>query len=837
VALVHGEQPLSYAELNARANRLAHHLRALGVKPDARVAVCAERSPEMVVALLAILKAGGAYVPLDPAYPVDRLRHMLSDSEPVVLLTQGDLAADFATGLPVVDLADSFDGQPSTNPGRAELTPSNLAYVIYTSGSTGLPKGVMNEHRGVVNRLVWMQRAYELTYSDAVLQKTPFSFDVSVWEFFWPLFTGARLVMARPGGHKDPAYLAETFQRDAITTAHFVPSMLQVFVDHPAAAQCTGLRQVMCSGEALPAALARRFRELLPGTSLHNLYGPTEAAVDVTAWACGPQDTGASIPIGRPIDNTRIYILDTHGQPTPIGVPGEVHIGGVQVARGYLNRPELSAERFITDPFVEQGRMYKTGDLGKWRPDGAIEYLGRNDFQVKLRGFRIELGEIEARLVQYPGMREAVVTANDARLVAYTTADAPLDIEALKAHLAAGLPEYMVPAAYVQLEVLPLSPNGKLDRKALPAPDADAFGARAYEAPMGEVEEALAAIWAELLKVDRVGRHDNFFNLGGHSLLTVTLVERMRRQGLHGDVRALFTAPTLAGLAAAASDAAPALVIPPNLIPDDAGTITPDLLTLVELSQAEVDSVVRAVPGGATNVQDIYPLAPLQEGILFHHLLGGDRDAYLNSQLQSFASRERLDAYLAALQAVVQRHDILRTAVLWEGLREPVQVVWRSAPLRIEEVELDPAAGDAAEQLWALLDPRTHRLDIRQAPMLRLFVAHDALQDRWLLQWWYSHLLADHTTLEVLQGEIQAHLLGKVDQLPQPQPFRNFVAQARLGLSREEHEAFFRRMLGDVDEPTAPFGLLDVQGDGGGIREYGELIGTELSLRIREQAR
>ncbi|MBF6651242.1 AMP-binding protein, partial [Methylobacter sp. BlB1] len=413
------------------------------------------------------------------------------------------------------------------------------------------------------NRLNWMQKAYGLTADDAVLQKTPFSFDVSVWEFFWPLLTGARLVMAKPEGHKDPGYLSEVIRQHRITTLHFVPPMLQIFLEYGKAADCTSLRRVICSGEALPVALSNRFHELLKDTELHNLYGPTEAAIDVTAWACEARTTASSIPIGRPIDNTQIYLLDPQGEPVPVGVPGELYIGGVQVGRGYLNRPELTAERFIQDPFSKdpEARLYKTGDLARWQEDGRIEYLGRNDFQVKIRGFRIELGEIEARLAACAGVREASVIARedqpgDKRLVAYLTAsvDAELSIDELRAQLKAALPEYMVPSAFVILDTLPLSPNGKLDRKALPAPDASALQTQQYEAPQGGTEQTLAGIWSELLKIEQVGRHDNFFELGGHSLLAVTLIARMRQAGLNIDVRELFSAPTLAGLAALADN-------------------------------------------------------------------------------------------------------------------------------------------------------------------------------------------------------------------------------------------------------------------------------------------
>jgi amino acid adenylation domain-containing protein len=562
-ALVFGEQSLSYAELNRRANRLAHHLRTLGVKPDSRVAICAQRSLEMVVGLLAVLKAGGAYVPLEPTYPADRLAEVLADCEPIALLTEEHLlrAGLFAltSGLPVVDLGQSFAEQPDTNPDPAEvgLTSSHLAYVIYTSGSTGQPKGAMNEHRAVVNRLTWMQRAYGLTARDSVLQKTPFSFDVSVWEFFWPLQNGARLVMARPEGHKDPRYLVELIQSARITTLHFVPSMLQVFLEYADARQCDQLRRVMCSGEALPVSAVQRFYEVFSSAELHNLYGPTEAAVDVTAWRCTTGFDRPSVPIGSPIANCQMYALDAQLRPTPVGVAGELYIGGVQVGRGYLNRPDLTKERFVPDPFSTKpgARLYKTGDLGRWLPDGTIEFLGRNDFQVKIRGFRIELGEIEAKLLLRPELREAVVIAHDElpgeqRLVAYLTSDTELSNELLRTHLSRLLPDYMVPSAFIRLPAMPLTPNGKLDRRALPAPEADSDAMRDYEEPQGKLELQLAGIWARLLMRERVGRRENFFELGGHSLLTIRVVNLAKAAGIEIGVAALYEYPTVAELAA-----------------------------------------------------------------------------------------------------------------------------------------------------------------------------------------------------------------------------------------------------------------------------------------------
>ncbi|CVB88525.1 Tyrocidine synthase III [Serratia marcescens] len=843
-ALVSGAESLSYAQLNARANRLAHALIARGVGPDSRVAVCAERGLNMVTALFGILKAGGAYVPLDPAYPGERLQYILQDADPVLLLA--DAAGRAALGEPVTPQLALEAALPETlsaeNPApRAQA--SHLAYVIYTSGSTGKPKGAMNEHRGVVNRLVWMQEAYGLTAADTVLQKTPFGFDVSVWEFFWPLMVGARLVMAKPEGHKDPDYLSRAIEQYGVTTLHFVPSMLQSFLaDGQAATRCGQVVRVMCSGEALPAALVAEFYRRLPQAELHNLYGPTEAAVDVTAWHCSREADRVSVPIGRPIANTRIYLLDERGQPVPLGAVGELYIGGVQVARGYLNRPELTAERFLSDPFAPGGRMYRTGDVARYLANGDIEYLGRNDQQVKIRGFRIECGEIEAALATHPAVREAVVDAravgDDKRLVAWVVPAADVAEEtlagALRQHVSAALPDYMVPSAWVVVAALPLSPNGKLDRRALPEPQG-AQSQAAYEVPQGEHETLLAAIWRELLNVERVGRHDNFFELGGHSLLAVKLMAQLRRAGWGANVQTLFSTPTLSALAQAMS-AQGEVDIPENRILPGGASITPEMLPLAMLSQPEIDAVVAQVPGGVANVQDIYALSPLQEGILFHHLLAERGDPYQLSAVLRFDSRARLDAWLAAMQQVIDRHDILRTAFITQGMSSPVQVVWRKAELALSERRFDPADGPIWQQLAASFDPLQQRQDLTRAPLLNFTVTQEEDGSWCALQQWH-HLIGDHSTLAFMEQEIGEILAGRGAQLGVAQPFRNAVAQARLALSEAEHESFFRDMLADISEPVLPFGLSDVHGEGRQIACRYQALSSALNLRLRRQAR
>ncbi|MBV8201195.1 MAG: amino acid adenylation domain-containing protein, partial [Acidobacteria bacterium] len=540
---------LSYRELDGRANGLAHRLRAAGVGPEVLVGLCVERSAEMMVGVLAVLKAGGAYLPLDPSYPRERLAFMLEEAAVPVLLTQRRLASGLAAPAATVICLDAPAGAapPAVEGPEVMVDPDNLAYVIYTSGSTGRPKGAMNTHRAIVNRLLWMQSAFGLQASDRVVQKTPLSFDVSVWELFWPLLCGAGLVVARPGGHQDTDYLLDLIARERVTTVHFVPSMLRVLLDAPDLSGAGGLRRVVASGEALPAELLARYRERL-AVPLYNLYGPTEAAVDVTAWDClpavqrlavGVADPGrgwGGVPIGRPIANTTIRLLDAALQPVPAGVPGELYIGGVQPARGYLRRPELTAERFVPDP--ESGgagatapgappggaRLYRTGDLARYLPDGAIDFLGRVDHQVKIRGFRIELGEIEARLARHQAVAAAVVVARGAgaaaQLAAYVVPRPGSSVARgeLRQWLAASLPEHMLPSAWVELPALPLTPSGKIDRRALPEPAASGAVQRELVLPRTPLERYLADLWRDALPAGSFGVEDNFFALGGNSL-------------------------------------------------------------------------------------------------------------------------------------------------------------------------------------------------------------------------------------------------------------------------------------------------------------------------------
>jgi amino acid adenylation domain-containing protein len=555
IAAVFEDECLTYREVNRRANQLAHRLCKLGVGPEVIVGVFAERSIEMVVGLVATLKAGGAYLPLDPSYPAERLSFMLSDAQPIIVLVQRSLAAKLPQYAGrVVFLEDDFDAESDANP-ASSTQPENVAYVIYTSGSTGRPKGVMNTHRGICNWLIWLQENYPLTTNDRILQKTVFTFDVSLGEFFWSLIAGSQLIVARPGLHGDSRYLINTICETGITAIHLVPSMLAALLDDQEARRCSSLRYVICAGEALPVELQERFYNVLPHAQLHNLYGPTETAVIVTYWKCERGSGDRIVPIGWPVANTQTYILDRTMQPVPIGVPGELHIGGVQVARGYLARPELTAEKFVPNPFAE-GRLYKTGDLARYRPDGAIEFLGRIDHQVKLRGLRIELGEIEGTLKRHPAVRECVAIMREDKvalssiLVGYVVAKGVTAAE-LRQHAQKSLPDYMVPSTFVFLDELPLTASGKVDRRALPEPAPVQTG-KELVSPRDALETQLVAIWEKVLRVQPIGVTDDFFELGGYSLLAMRIFSKIERMlGKRLPLATLFQAPTVEALAAA----------------------------------------------------------------------------------------------------------------------------------------------------------------------------------------------------------------------------------------------------------------------------------------------
>ncbi len=803
VAVTFEDHHLSYWKLNCRSNQLAHELRSVGVGPETRVGICAERCPEMVVGLLGILKAGGAYVPLDPTYPRGRLAFMLKGARAPVLLVQKGLLSTLPShrGRMILLDADQHlgDRQSPDNP-PPRVSAENLAYVIYTSGSTGQPKGSMLSHRGIVNRLLWMQEAYGLQAGEAVLQKTPFSFDVSVWEFFWPLIVGARLVVARPGGHQDGWYLAELIAEQRVTTLHFVPSMLQIFLKEPRVDECCAppagpLKRVIVSGEALPYELRERFYARL-GAQLHNLYGPTEASVDVTFWACERDGTRRSVPIGRPIGNIRIHVLDRRGNLVPLGAPGELCIAGCGLARGYLERPDLTAERFVPaphfgDPLCSEpgSRLYRTGDQVRYRGDGAIEFLGRLDHQVKLHGLRIELGEIEAVLEEHPAVHRSVVVVRGERLVGYVAhgREHPPAVAQLRTLLQERLPGYMVPAALVFLEALPLTPSGKIDRRALPAPEGGRpESGEGSVSPRTPVEELLVAIWADLLGRERVGVHDNFFDLGGHSLLATQLVSRIRKAfGAEVPLRRLFEVPTAAGLAreielGSHEDQAPLLVPLPR---DDEG-----------------------LP------RDAVPLSFAQQRLwIIDQLEPGDPSYNIPAALRL---RGRLEAGVleACLGEVLRRHESLRTsfAAVAGGA---VQVVAPARPVTLPEADLRALAAPALEREARRLALREvlRPFDLSRGPLLRARLLRLA-EDESLLLVTMHHVISDAWSLGILIRELASlyRAFRKGDPSPLPEleiQYPDFARWQRQWLQGEVLERQLAYWTAQLADPPPPLRL------------------------------
>ena len=851
IAILEGERRWTMRDVNARANRLARLLRDQGVGPERLVGIFMERSLELVVGYLAVMKAGGAVLPLEPTYPAERLAYMLDDAAPSLLLTQRHLARllpDAAAAAIVVD----GDGEEIAERDGADLprwrgqTAASLAYVIYTSGSTGNPKGVAAEHRGLVNRIAAQSDIGEYSSTDICYHKTSIGFVDSICEILAPLSYGLPLVLAPLAASRDVRALAATIEARRITRIVTVPSLAQSLLeDEESAAALSSLRCWTLSGEKLEASVLDRLQRRLPRCTFTNIYGSSEVAADATFHVCSPSDR-STVPIGRPIQNMRIYILDRCKQPVPIGVVGELHVAGVGVARGYLNRPELTAQRFLPDPFHSAAgeRMFSSGDLALWREDGTIEYLGRSDDQVKIRGIRIEPGEIEAQMLRHASLKRCAVVLRDLpgigqALVAYVTVlnrEAGL-VESIRARLLRSLPEYMVPSAIVILAELPTTPSGKIDRRALPMPGPGDFVVRPYEPPRGEVEQILSGIWQQLLAAARVGRNDNFFELGGHSLLVVQMVVRLRQVGLGTDVHNVLMHPTLSELAATLTAHRPTdQIAPPDLLPAEADGITASMLPLVNLTIEEIHSIGAGVPGGEANIQDLYPLTPMQEGMLFHHLLDEQgADTYVVTTALLVQSRSLLGRLVEALQRAVDRHDVLRTAIVWKGLRRPVQVVHRKAALIVEEFSLP--AGDVDAAIRAELASERNRMDLQRAPLIRLRVAQARAAESLYVLLQIHHIIDDDVSLRQLISEVLAHIEQPGCSLPEPIPYRNHVAFALRASGERDSEAFFRRKLADVEETTAPFSVFDIRGDGTGIQELRQGLEPELMDRLRAQAR
>ncbi|UCG59391.1 MAG: amino acid adenylation domain-containing protein, partial [Phycisphaerales bacterium] len=795
VAVIYRTEQLTYGQLNERANQLAHYLRKQGVEPDTPVGVCLHRSTEMIVAIMAALKAGGAYVPLDPADPKERLALIIDATGASIILTQQKWADNLPSVSEHMFCIDSewatVEALSRTNP--EHITASrNLAYMMFTSGSTGVPKGVMIEHAALVNHLWWLQETFVLTRSDRLLQKTPFTFDVSAYELFLPLIAGSTLVFAKPGGHRDPIYLNDVIVRERITNVHFVPSMLEVFLQHPRASELRHLKRVICSGEALPHYLRERFFESLPHAELHNLYGPTEAAIHVSWWDCRNEPDQPIVPIGRPTANVQLHILDDHLKPVPVGTEGQLFIGGVQLARGYLNRPDLTREVFIPNPFDPgaQTRLYKTGDLCRYLPDGNIEFLGRLDNQVQIRGVRIELGEIETVLGNHSAVRQAVVLARedqpgDKQLVAYVVCSQPTELrpDDLLDYLRATLPEYMIPSALVFMDSMPLTASGKADRKALPSPG-QSIEAREVSLvpPETPTQKIIAEIFAEVLCLDTVGIHENFFELGGHSLTATKAVYGIHsRLSVELPIRSLFENPTVSKLS-----------------------------QLAERHSIEADGQTRSSSIPVLSREGRLPASYAQIRMWFLYEYYRDTPLYNIPLMLHFRGSLSVKALEESLNHIIQRHESLRTTFdIRDG--EPVQVVHphEYQRLPVETVTEFPSRESGVSAGHPMIKEETKTLfDLRQGPLIRFRMFHLSPAEHCLLLTLH-HIVFDGWSVDVLLRELAAAYAARIegrdpDLPPLPIQYADYAKWQRRLLEGEARQKQLSYWLNQL-EPPLPF--------------------------------
>lgn len=786
VAVEFEGQRLTYDQLNRRANQVARLLRGRQ-SSDAGpfVGVYMDRSLEMVLALVASMKAGCAYVPIDPDYPADRVAFMIEDAQLSLIFTQEQYRAALdRTGADLLVLSPDDTYPQDDGDLERDLSPDLPVYMIYTSGSTGRPKGTINRHVSLFNRLYWMQSAFTLTGEDRVLQKTPFSFDVSVWEFFWPLMFGARMVLARPGGHRDADYMKRLIHARRVTTVHFVPSILNVFLqEEDLAAYCGSLRQVVCSGEALPYKAVEKFYATLD-CELHNLYGPTEAAIDVTHWPCTLDYPGSVVPIGHPIANLRLYVMDREQHLLPIGVPGELCIGGVGVAAGYHGRDELTQKVFIEDPYgVEPGaRLYRTGDLARFLPDGEIQYLGRIDNQIKLRGQRVEPEEIVAVLLETPSVRDAAVVLRESAttkvLVGYVVTDA-IDQEALRTYLAARLPEVMVPQVLVPIPQIPTTPNGKLDRRALPAPFEETTQSDVTPAFTPQ-ELDVAGVWREVLGRESLDVDTGFFRYGGDSILSITVVAQLREMGYRVEIRDVFAHPTIRRLAAA-------------LTRGTSESAVPEVAPFALIDQEDRGHL----PGDA---EDAWPLTRLQAGMIYHTLLNEGSSVYHDIFDYELTGPFRTDLMGQAVQQVAARHPQLRSIFDLENYRVPLQVVRAQAavPVGVTDVShLDNPGQDRAVSAW--IEEEKRRPLALDRPLLR-FQVHLRATDRMNVALSFHHAILDGWSVALVMEEWRrtyADLFaGQERELPgESLGYGSYVALERQAMERSGSGHFWQELL------------------------------------------
>ena len=797
VALLFEEKEVSYKELDSASNQVANYLISKGITTNSLVPICIERSLEMHIGILGILKAGGAYVPIDTNNPVERIDFIVNDINAEIILTSATLSEVFAKTEKELFYLDQLDENLSAKAVEVNITPSQLAYAIYTSGTTGLPKGVKNAHSGLLNRLLWMQEDVNISNESVLIQKTPYVFDVSVWEILMPLVSGCKLVIAKPEGHKDPIYLEETIEKHGVNLIHFVPSMLAVFIETVTAEKCKSLQNIVCSGEALPVQMVRDFKSKFTSIGIRNYYGPTEAAIDVTAIDLTDKDYEVTIPIGKPVANTSIYIVGDDMELSPIGVSGELLIGGVQVSEGYVNREELTKEKFIASPFKESERLYKTGDIARWSSDGNIEYLGRKDDQVKLRGYRIELGEITAALDQIEGIKQSLVIVREDKdskqLVAYIVSEEEVDTKAIQAALSTQLPEYMIPKMYMQLETFPLTTNGKVNRKALPVPaDAD-YQTTEYVAPSNEVEQQIAGVWEEQLEIERVGIHDNFFELGGDSIKIIRLISVINKQyDTNIAIASFYQSPTIENLA--------------KLIKSENKEDQASVYLAIE---QEIEATALSVRNNHPNqeeIENVYPMSDIQVGmVLTSEVMRSDGEIGIyHDQMVSQVGILDVSLMERALDLLVQKHEILRTSFHLYEYEAPIQIINKKVVIEIGVKDItENTVEERTEIVNTLLEKeRTENpFDVTNAPLWRVHIFQIGTTDS-IFVFQFHHAIMDGWSDKSFRSELmETYLALEKDENYQPTPLsigmKESVVSDLIELRNEDNINYWKDKLQD----------------------------------------
>ncbi|MCO7224317.1 non-ribosomal peptide synthetase [Pleionea sp. CnH1-48] len=846
IAVTDGNQQITYADLNRQANQLARFLKATHqAQAESVIAIALPRSIQYVVAMLAVLKTGAAYVSLDTDYPDQRLNDMLEDSKALCLITnqqQSERNFHNTTALVLTDQSEcvaQYSGFSQENLKEVIIAKEQLAYLMYTSGSTGKPKGVMVEHGQLSDFVSHCTQTYQLTSADRFLQFSALSFDISIEECFGSLCNGATLVLRTSDLHLDLDAFYEYCQAQRISIVSLPTAFWHQLALHDTTLSYDDLRLVILGGEALKTHCVESWFESGPAIELVNTYGPTETTVTASHHVIrGVEDIRHTMPIGLPNPGAQLLLLDEFMHPVPDTLIGEICIAGRGVSRGYLGREQETHDAFIKHPLA-QGRCYRTGDLARMTEEGVLEFVGRKDQQMKLNGFRIEPNEILHQLKQFDGINDAIlVTEKNAnshqRLIAYVVTDKELNILVLRESLRSKLADYMIPAAFVSLTKLPLTANGKVNFQQLPEPKAQDFGRQEYVAPEGKAEQQLAELWQELLKVEKAGRFDNFFELGGHSLLIMTMRSQLLQAGYELPLRAIYQMPSLSALAAEMISVSTSKQnAAPEIRPSQ--RLTPEMFCLLDFTQEDIDMLSSKVEGGTENIQDIYPLSPLQEGIFFHHQMNEERDTYVIPILMQFKDRKFLDAFITALNKVVQRHDVFRTSVHWQQLSAPVQVVQRKARVKVnwltQENEIDPLT-----TLQTLASLNNQPLCLQSAPMMELTATQCIDSDDCYLLLRQHHLLTDHITVLHQIEEVKALMADVNAELPEPVQYREFVAHTlNKNTSQQGHE-YFRQRLADITESTAPFGLMDVYNDASQIDIQDTLLGQSLSADIQSIA-